>query len=229
MGEATEVEITNARVTALIAVTICLLGVAACGGTDTEGEGGVSAPTKAQLTQAALTQGDLTGYTVKDNSDAQSETSARAAKEDCQPIVNAMNPETIAYDERIVRRSVAETKQPEASFLIALSSVKSKEKANQAVSDLRTALSDSTCLTGFDSILSGESFNIRRVLTNATVKDAVDFSIEAKNGMKVRYVFLAQGSALLRILAADPSFNHFVAIPKRLVAKQKQKVSKVSK
>lgn len=40
-----------------------------------------------------------------------------------------------------------------------------------------------------------------------------------------------KGPVLLRISAADPSFNHFVAIPELLVIKQKQKqkVSKVSK
>ncbi|MCW8097333.1 hypothetical protein OG288_24535 [Streptomyces tauricus] len=89
---------------------------------------------------------------------------------------------------RIDLYSIPSHRDPDP-FLIALSSVKSKEKANQAVSDLRTALSDSTCHAGFDSTLSGESFNIRRVLTNKTDKGGVDFSIEAKNDMKVRYVW----------------------------------------
>ncbi|MEV7344069.1 hypothetical protein [Streptomyces sp. NPDC093544] len=223
--------IVGKRVAATIATTVVLLSATACGGD--EGTAGSEPLTKAQIKQAALNQGDVPGYTIRDNSDIKSDPSAQAVQKSCQPIVAVMAPVVSSNDERLALRSIVRTstgsESPEASFQLVLSSAGSESAAEQAVQDLRNAIS--SCSSGFEVTLSGEDYRIRQVAANKTDlgDKSVDFSLEYQMGRKIRYVMVQNGASLTKISASDQFEHNFIAIPQKIVDAQQRKLDEAAK
>ncbi|MFS8204850.1 hypothetical protein ACLVWQ_40030 [Streptomyces sp. CWNU-52B] len=220
------------RVTVTVASTLVLLSTAACGSDKGPGEEERKPLGKAELSSAVLTQGDVPGYTISDESDSNSDRSARASNKACQPIVAAMFPATAAFDGRVVLRSIVQTpkgsERPEASYQLVLSSAESESAARQAVQDLRSAVS--ACASGFKATLSGEEYKMRRAVVNKSDAgdNSVDFSLEYQMGAKVHYVMMQNGASLIRVSASNQFANEFVAVPSKIIKAQQQKLNKVN-
>ncbi|MGI5197343.1 hypothetical protein ACQEVY_27560 [Streptomyces sp. CA-288835] len=219
------------RVTAAIAVTVALLSATACA--EDKGTAENEPLTKTQIAQAALNEGDVPGYTIRDNSGVQSDPSARAAKKSCQPIVAMMAPVASADDERLALRSIVKTptgsESPEASYQLVLSTAGSESAAEQAVQDLRGAVS--SCGSGFEVTLSGEDYKIRQVAVNKSElgEKAVDFSLEYQMGRKMRYVMVQNGASLTKISASGQFESKFIAVPQKIIDAQQRKLDEAAK
>ena len=220
-----------------VSVGVVLMSAAACGddkGSDSGGSGGDKPLSRAQLSSAALAQGDVPNYTIREAPATGSGGAgpSRAAKKSCQPIVDAMHPEAAAYDKRLARRDIIKTpaasKNPTAEYLLALSSAQSESAAEQSVKDLKKAISD--CGSGFETTPSGFTSKIRSVAANKSSlgDDGVDFSVEYRMGKKVRYVVKQKGASLISVSATAASDLKFVAVPGELVTGQEKKLEKAS-
>ncbi|MEU6027453.1 hypothetical protein ABZ825_10565 [Streptomyces tauricus] len=220
------------KTTATVASTLALLGTAACGSDKGPAEGEREPLGKAELFSAVLTQGDVPGYTISDESDRNSDRSSRASNKSCQPIVAAMIPATAAFKGRVVLRSIVQTpkgsERPVASYQLVLSSAESESAARQAVQDLRSAIS--ACGSGFNATLSGEEYKIRRAVVNKSDAggNRVDFSVEYQMGAKIRYVMVQNGASLTRLSASNQFANKFVAVPSKIIEAQQQKLDEAN-
>jgi hypothetical protein len=215
-----------------VASALMFLSTAACGSENGSEEGGKEPLSKAELSSAVLNQGDVPGYTISDESDRNSDRSARASNKSCQPIVAAMFPAISALDGRVVLRSIVQTpkgsERPGASYQLVLSSAESESAARQAVQDLRSALS--TCSSGFKATLSGQEYKMRRIVVNKSDggENSVDFSLEYQMGAKVRYVMIQKGVSLTRISASNQFANKFVTVPSKIIEAQQQKLDETA-
>ncbi|MDT6969747.1 hypothetical protein AB0N39_00565 [Streptomyces cellulosae] len=209
------------------AIIAALFGMAACG-TETSEEGNAQPLSGAQLSQAALSQGDIAGYTIRDVSAGSKAGSAEVSDESCRPIADVLTPESLAYDGRLVQRDIWKTptgsEVADASYRLMLLSAESGEAAEKAVQDLEKAVS--SCGSGFEVTLSGEAHNVRQVLLNKSEfgDESVDFSFEYQMGMKRRYVVVSSGASLSIFSASNQRNNAFIAVPGELVDEQKSKL-----
>ena len=221
-----------------VSVGFLLMAAAGCGNDkasdaeDSGGSGGDKPLSRAQLSKAALAQGDVPSYTIREASATGSGDAGptRTADKSCKPIVDAMHPEASAYDERLVRRDIVKTpagsQTPAAAYLLALSSAKSESAAEQAVKDLKEAID--SCSSGFETTPSGFTSKIRSVAVNKSGlgDDGVDFSVEYRMGKKIRYVVKQKGASLIRVSATAASSRKFVDVPSELVTGQEKKLDK---
>jgi hypothetical protein len=218
------------KIVAAISITVVLLSTAACADDKGTGRKPLS---KAKASQAALSQGDVPGYTIRDNSGVKPDLSARVTKKSCQPILAVMAPGASADNQRLAVRSIVKTptgsEVPKASYLLVLSSTDSEATTEQAVQDLRSAIS--SCSSGFEVTLSGENYKIRHVAVNKSYlgEKGVDFSLEYQMGRKIRYVVVQNGASLTRISAADQSESKFVAVPQNIIDAQQRKLDEAAK
>jgi hypothetical protein len=211
------------KAVALTSLAAVLFGAAACGD-----EAGAEPLSKAQISRAVLSQGDVSGYKFFDESRAKTDKSARADKKACQPIVAfAIAPEISAYDKRSARRSITKSEKPDASYQLTLTSAESGSAAEDALKDLKTAVS--ACSSGFDLTYSGQTNKVRRVTSDKSSSDSeINILFEYQAGMKIRYVVMREGATLIRISAATQYAHEFVAVPKQIIEKQFQKLDKVA-
>ncbi|MFJ2260047.1 hypothetical protein ACIOKD_17165 [Streptomyces sp. NPDC087844] len=216
---------------AVMSITVALLGSAACG--DNNNEGAEEKPlAKAEISQAVLRQGDVPGYTIRDNSGVKSDPTARAAEKSCQPVVAVMAPTASRDVQRLAVRSITKTptgsEVPKASYLLVLSSANSEAAAKQAVHDLRSAIS--ACSSGFKVTFSGEDYAIRHMTVNDSGlgEEGVDFSLEYQMGRKIRYAVVQNGASVTSVSASDQSERNFVAIPQKILSAQQQKLDKAA-
>lgn len=213
-------------------IAVGMLSVTACGSGD--GAAQSAQPlSEAKLSQAVLIDGDVSGYTVREVEGSEKGESAQTDKKSCMPIVEAMAPETVAYQDRSVRRGISKTptgsERSEASYQLVLFSESSGSAADKAVDDLKKAVS--ACTDGFAATLSGEVNEIRRVtLNNSDFGDkSVDFSLEYRMGMKMRYVMAASGASLIDFSASNQFAHTFVEVPSELFEAQKGKLESAEK
>ncbi|MGC5565608.1 hypothetical protein ACPYPG_22590 [Streptomyces sp. FR-108] len=207
-------------------VTSCaavLFGAAACGD-----DAGAEPLSKSQISRAVLSKGDMPGYNFFDESRAKTDKSARADKKACQPIVAfAVAPEISAYDKRSARQSISKSEKPDASYQLILTSAESGSAAEDALKDLKSAVS--ACSSGFNLTYSDQTNKVRRVTSEKTSSDdEINILFEYQAGMKIRYFVMREGAALIRISAATQYADEFVAVPKWIIEKQSQKLEKVA-
>jgi hypothetical protein len=109
-----------------------------------------------------------------------------------------------------------------------LSSAESESAAQQAVQDLRSAIS--ACGSGFTATLSGEEYKIRRSFVNESDlgEKGLDFSLEYQTGMKIRYVMVQSGASSIRISASDQFARKFVAVPRKIIDAQQKKLEEAA-
>ncbi|MEW2250111.1 hypothetical protein AB0907_22525 [Streptomyces sp. NPDC006975] len=213
-------------------VIAALVSLAACG-EETSAKPADGPLTKDQIAAAALTQGDVKGYTISDGPTVAKDSSAHVTNEACRPIVGVLVPGTIAYDGRLVRRGIVKAAHDSSarasqSYQLALFSVESSQAAGAAIEKLKNAVT--SCANGFQAEVSGEDRAVRRVLPNKTElgTGSVDFSLEYRTGRKVRFVVTSSGASLISVAASDQFAHQFVPVPKELVAAQREKVEKAS-
>ncbi|MFI5565816.1 hypothetical protein ACIA6T_00250 [Streptomyces sp. NPDC051740] len=208
-------------------VIAVLFGVTACGA-EAGGEEDAQPLSGAQLSKVALSQGDVAGYTISDVSSGSKGGSAGTSDESCQPIADVLAPKAMAYDERLVEREIWRTpidsEAANASYRLILFSAESKAAAEKAVQDLEKAVS--SCGSGFEVTLSGETYKVHQVLLNKSKfgDEGVDFSFEYQMGMKRRYVMISSGASLGIFLASNRFNNSFIAVPDELVDEQMSKL-----
>lgn len=214
------------KTVAVVSLAALLMGAAGCG--DDKGSSSPKPLSRAQLSSAALVQGDVRGYRINDESGADSKRSARTTKKSCQPIVNAMAPKASAYDKRFAVRRIIKSQNPTSDYLLVLSSAKSESAAEQTVKDLKEAVS--ACGSGFKTAPSGLMSRIRSVTADkASLGDhGVQFSVEYQSRMKSRYLVTQKGTTLTTILALDASSLRFVPVPQKIVDAQRQKLEKTA-
>ncbi|MFF0364380.1 hypothetical protein [Streptomyces fungicidicus] len=208
-------------------IIAALFGVTACG-TEAGEEENAQPLSGAQLSKAALSQGDVAGYTIREASPGSKGGSAGASDESCRPIANALDPEAMAYGGRLVERDIWKTptgsEAADASYRLMLFSAESTAAAEKAVQDLKKAVS--SCGSGFEVTLAGEKYKVRQVLLNKSAfgNESVDFSLEYQMGMKRRYVVVSSGASLSIFSASNQLDNAFIAVPDELVDEQKSKL-----
>ncbi|MFC8421831.1 hypothetical protein ACFUN7_13265 [Streptomyces sp. NPDC057236] len=208
-------------------IIAALFGMTACG-TETGEEEDAQPLSGAQLSKAALSQGDIAGYTIRDLPAGSKGGSAGTSDESCRPIADVLDPEAMAYDGRLVQRDIWKTptgsEVADASYRLMLFSAESREAAEKVVQDLEKAVS--SCGSGFEVTLSGEKHKVRQVLLNKSDfgNESVDFSFEYQMGMKRRYVMVSSGASLSIFSASNQLENAFIAVPGELVDEQKSKL-----
>ncbi|TGB08408.1 hypothetical protein [Streptomyces sp. MZ04] len=216
---------------AAVSVAVLLMAAAGCGDDKGSDSAGAEPLTQAKLSSAALGQGDVQGYTIREIS-ANGGDSVKAARKPCQPIVNAIYPEASAYDKRLAGRSINKTtegsQKPTAAYRLVLSSAKSESAAEQSVQDLKKAIS--ACGSGFETKPSGLISKIRTVSENKSGlgDDGVDFSLEYQIDRKVRYVVTQNGTSLTSISAETEFARKFVPVPQEILDAQEKKLNKAA-
>ncbi|SNX63206.1 hypothetical protein SAMN06272735_5008 [Streptomyces sp. TLI_55] len=211
----------------LVCIAVGLLSVSACGSED------VQPLSEAKLSQAALADGDVSGYSFREVEVSKGDDSVKMDKESCTPIAEAISPENIAYQDRLIRRGINKTptgsERSEASYQLVLFSESSGSAADKTVDELKKAVS--ACAEGFAATLSGEASEIRRVILNKSHfgDNSVDFSLEYRTGMKMRYAVAASGASLIDFAASDQFAHTFIEVPTDLFDAQKSKLEKAQK
>ncbi|WP_150477203.1 hypothetical protein [Streptomyces alboniger] len=214
-------------------MTALLLTTAACGEDGGTGSAEGNPLSKAQLSDAVLTtQRDLPGYAIREVSGSGAEGSARAIKKVCQPIIDVTQPGATAYQKRLIMRSIAKkptgSRNPAAVYLLALLSTESEAAAEEFVKDLKSAIN--ACDSGFRTTSTGIHNKIRSVTANKVRfgEGGVDFSLEYRTGVKIRYVVVQDGAALTNISAQDQFAHTYMPVPEEIVDAQRRRLEKVT-
>ncbi|MFD9861979.1 hypothetical protein [Streptomyces alboflavus] len=218
------------KATAAVSMAVVLLTAAACG--DDAGSSSSKPLSRAQLSRAALAQGDVPGYKISNESRDGGKHPARSMAKSCQPIADAMDPKASAYGKRFaVRRIIKNSKGSQVSmaeYLLVLFSAKSESAAKEAVKDVKKAIS--ACGSGFKTASSGPTSKIRRVvpLKSRTGDAGVEFSVEYQSRMKRRYVVTQKGASMTTIVAQHASWLRYASVPQKIVDAQRQKLEKTA-
>ncbi|WP_369211618.1 hypothetical protein [Streptomyces flavofungini] len=220
------------RVAAAIGVVAAVLLTATGCGDDKKSDSSGDRPlTKAELSGAALKQGDVADFKITEI-DTGKGAAVKAENKSCQPIVDAMYPETSAYEKRVAARSIVQqtkdSRKPAEDYRLVVSAAESGAASEDVLTDLKQAVAD--CGSGFSTDASSMTSKIRSVKANKSSagEDSVDFSLEYQIGRKVRYVVKRVGASLLNVKAEHISSHTDVAVPQEIVKAQSEKLAKAA-
>ncbi|WJV46914.1 hypothetical protein [Streptomyces flavofungini] len=208
-----------------------LLAAVACG--DEKGSASSKPLSRAQLSRAVLTQGDMPGYKISKKSGSGNRDLVRADKKSCQPIVNAMDPEALAYENRFAASHIIKntegSRAPTAEYILTISSVESASVAKRTVKDLKKAIS--ACNSGFKTGSSGLASKVSSVTAGEVSlgDEGVEFSVEYQSSLKRRYAVTQKGASLTTIVAQHASWRRLVPVPQKIVDAQRQKLAETVK